>query len=253
MERTYFCLIALFVFLLNFQMEVLAQQDQMEPEETEVWEPVPDVITPGKGTRPPSDATVLVGEDGLSRWQHPDGRSAQWVFKDGVMTVKPGTGSIETKQRFGSVQLHVEWRSPIPSEGEEGQNRGNSGVFLHSRYEVQVLDSYNNRTYSNGMAGSIYKQSIPMVNAARPPGEWQTYDIVFLAPEFNEDGSLDTSARITVFWNGVLVQNDVELQGSTRYRGEPEYKAYDPIAPLQLQDHNHPVSYRNIWIRELEN
>jgi len=240
------------IIMLMLFLPVLstAQQTEMAPEETEVWNPVPEVITPGEGTDPPSDARILLGKNGLANWRHTDGNNARWKLENGVLTVVPGTGSIETRQEFGSVQLHLEWRAPSPARGE-GQDRGNSGVYLHGRYEVQVLDSYNNRTYSNGMAGSIYKQSIPMVNAARPPGEWQTYDIIFIAPEFNADGSLISPARLTVFWNGVLVQYDVELQGPTIYRGKPNYEAYDEVGPLLLQDHDHPVSYRNIWLREL--
>ena len=240
----------LLILLTTIPLAAAAQQQNMAPEETEVWNPVPEVVTPGKGDRPPSDATVLFDGKDLSSWQHPDGSAAGWNVENGVMTVVPGTGSIQTRQEFGSMQLHLEWRAPAPAGGK-GQDRGNSGVFLHDRYEVQVLDSYNNSTYSNGMAGSIYKQSIPMVNAARPPGEWQTYDITFWAPEFNDDGSLQTPACLTVFWNGILVQYDVELQGPTVFRGRPEYEAYKPSAPLQLQDHDHPVSYRNIWLREL--
>lgn len=243
---------SLLILLTTIPLAAAAQQQNMAPEETEVWSPVPPKIEPGpgEGNPPPSDATVLFGGEDLSNWQRPDGSAARWNVENGVMTVVPGTGSIQTRQEFGSVQLHLEWRAPAPAGGK-GQDRGNSGVFLHGRYEVQVLDSYNNKTYSNGMAGSIYKQSIPMVNAARPPGEWQTYDIIFWAPEFNDDGSLQTPACLTVFWNGVLVQYDVELQGPTVFRGRPEYEAYEPSAPLSLQDHNHPVSYRNIWLREL--
>ena len=224
----------------------------MDPEETEVWEPVPEKITPGEGSRPPSDAVVLFrGAGDLSKWMHSGGEPVQWTGGEGQMTVTPGTGEILTRRSFGSVQLHLEWRAPSPAEGS-GQDRGNSGVFLHDRYEVQVLDSYNNRTYVNGMAGSIYKQSVPMVNAARPPGEWQSYDIVFIAPEFRDDGSLKSPARMTVFWNGILVHHDFELKGPTVNRGIPEYEAYDATGPISLQDHDHPVSYRNIWLRELD-
>jgi hypothetical protein len=222
---------------------------QTKPEETEVWEPEPPVVnTMGKI---PSDAIVLFSEEkGLSAWQSTDGSAPGWTVEGDHFTVKPGTGMIRTKESFGSVQLHLEWRSPEKVVGE-GQGRGNSGVFLMGRYEVQVLDSYNNRTYSNGQAGSIYKQYIPLANATRPPGEWQVYDIVFIAPTFNSDGSLNTPARVTVFHNGVLLQNDVELMGPTEYIGKPVYKPHPDALPLELQDHSNPVSFRNIWIRKL--
>ncbi|MDX1638386.1 MAG: DUF1080 domain-containing protein [Balneolaceae bacterium] len=224
----------------------------MEPEETEVWEPVPEKVTPGSSYGdPPSDAIVLFDGTDFSNWEHTDGSEVQWTLEDGAMTVKPGTGGIQTRQNHGSIQLHIEWRAPEP-EGGQGQDRGNSGVFLHNRYEVQVLDSYNNETYSNGMAGSIYKQYIPAVNAAKAPGEWQTYDIIFEAPEFNDDGSVAKPAYLTVFWNGIMVHHKAELKGPTVYIGHPEYEAYEGGAPLSLQDHSHTVSYRNIWMRELE-
>ena len=166
------------------------------------------------------------------------------------MTVKPGTGSISTAAGFGDVQLHVEWRTPTEIAGES-QGRGNSGVFLMERYEVQVLDSYENRTYSNGQAASIYKQHMPLVNASRAPGEWQTYNILFMAPRFGSNGSLERPARMTVLHNGVMVQNHVEIEGPTVFRGSPRYEAHAPKAPIQLQDHRNFVSYRNIWVREL--
>lgn len=222
----------------------------MEPQDTEVWEPVPEKVTPGQDNQPPSDAIILFGGKDLSKWESTKGGPAQWTVENGHFTVKPGTGSIQTKQSFGDVQLHVEWRTPAKIEGE-GQGRGNSGIFLQSRYELQVLDSYNNRTYSNGMAGSIYKQHIPMVNPTRGPGEWQEYDIIYKAPKFDEDGSLESPARMTVLLNGVLIQYDVEITGATAYIGHPEYEAHGP-APLVLQDHTNPVSYRNIWIRPVD-
>jgi len=220
------------------------------PEETEIWDPEPDVVTAGAAAKPPSDAIILLDDAGLSNWQHADGNNAKWHFADGVMTVVAGTTDIQTRQSFGDVQLHIEWRTPTKIEGES-QERGNSGVFLQKRYEVQVLDSYRNRTYANGQAASIYKQHIPLVNASRAPGEWQTYDIVFSAPEFGDDESLLRPAFLTVFHNGVLVQNHAELSGPTVYIGEPSYEAHAARQPLLLQDHGNPVSYRNIWIRDL--
>lgn len=240
------------LFLLT--ANVACAQD-MEPEETEVWEPVPEKVNPNglNDKAPPSDAIVLFDGSDLEAWESAggDGAAAEWEVSGDYFTVVPGTGGIHTKQGFGSVQLHIEWRSPEEIEGE-GQGRGNSGIFLQSRYELQVLDSYDNETYSNGMAGSIYKQHIPLVNAAREPGEWQSYDIIYTAPEFGEDDSVESPARMTVFWNSVLVQDDVEIKGPTEYIGYPSYEAHEDKIPLMLQDHSNPVSFRNIWLRELE-
>ena len=222
-----------------------------DPEATEVWEPVPVVVTPGQNGSPPSDAIVLFDGSDLSAWSAEDGSDAGWQVEDGAMTVVAGTGNIQTRQGFGDVQLHIEWRTPAEVSGE-GQGRGNSGIFLMGRYELQVLDSYNNSTYSNGQAGSIYKQYIPQVNACRGPGEWQSYDVVFTAPRFGGDGTLAKAAYMTVFQNGVLIQNHVELWGPTLYIGVPEYEAHAGRLPLLLQDHGNPVSYRNIWVREIE-
>jgi hypothetical protein len=210
---------------------------------------VPAVVNPGDDGSAPGDAVVLFDGSGLDAWQKEGGGAPQWRVGDGWFEVVPGTGRIETKDTFGDVQLHIEWRTPAPPKGE-GQDRGNSGIFLQNRYEVQVLDSYDSRTYSNGQAGSIYKQSIPLVNASRPPGEWQTYDIIFRAPHFGDDGALTRPAVVTVLHNGVLVQDHVELKGSTAYIGAPAYEKHGPAA-LALQDHDHPVRYRNIWLRRL--
>lgn len=240
-----------------------AQQPQLpKPEETEVWSPVPAVVTPGAtNTAPPSDAIVLFDGKNLDEWvSAQDHTPAQWVVADGIMTVKKakGVGNIETKRKFKNYQLHVEWKVPEKITGS-GQARGNSGVFLASTgpgddgYELQVLDSYNNKTYVNGQAASIYKQSAPLVNANRKPGEWQTYDVVWTAPVFNEDGSVKTPAYVTVLFNGVLVQNHFELKGQTLYIGKPFYKRYDS-APIKLQAHgdqSEPISFRNVWVREL--
>lgn len=221
------------------------------PEWTEQWEPVPAVIDPGATQAdPPSDALVLFDGSGLSEWVSArDGSAAGWTVADGIMTVKAGTGAIKSKRTFGDVQLHIEWRTPSEVSGE-GQGRGNSGVFFMEKYELQVLDSYQNKTYSNGQAGSFYKQHIPLVNASRGPGEWQTYDVVFMAPTFKEKGQLRSPATATVFHNGVLVQNHVALEGPTEYIGMPIYEAHGKLS-LVLQDHGNPVSYRNIWVREL--
>jgi len=221
-----------------------------KPEDTEVWDPVPPVIAPGTGGAPPSDAIVLLDGSDLAAWRHEDGSAAKWIVADGAATVAADTGDIFTRQEFGDVQLHVEWRTPDVVVGD-GQGRGNSGVFLQSQYEVQVLDSYANTTYSNGQAASIYKQHIPLVNASRPPGEWQSYDIVFRAPHFGAGGEVTDKATISVFHNGVLVQDHVEIQGETVYIGAPSYKPHAAKMPLRLQDHHNPVSYRNIWVREL--
>ncbi|MEC5145384.1 DUF1080 domain-containing protein [Chitinophaga sp. 212800010-3] len=223
---------------------------QMKPEETEVWEPVPKVITPGTETlSAPSDATILFDGKNLDNWESDKGGPAKWDVKNGMMTVVKGTGVIKTKQQFEDFQLHIEWRTPEEVKGES-QGRGNSGIFMQEYYELQVLDNYNNRTYSNGQAGSFYKQKIPLVNACKKPGEWQTYDVIWTAPRFNEDGSLKSPARATVLQNGVLVQNNVELEGQTQYIGKPFYVKHGPKS-IALQDHGNPVSYRNIWIRTL--
>jgi hypothetical protein len=240
---------------------VVAQQGaKPSPKDTEVWEPEPPIVTPGKtDADPPSDAIVLFDGTSLDEWENvKDGSPAGWKVHDGVMTVHKPAGNIQTKRTFSNYQLHLEWRIPPDITGKD-QARGNSGVFLASTgtgdggYELQILDSYQNRTYSNGQAGAVYKQAMPLVNAMRKPGEWQTYDIVWTAPTFNEDGSLKSPARITAFHNGVLIQNNFELEGETRYIGKPTYTAHGPT-PIKLQAHgdpSEPISFRNIWVREL--
>ena len=231
------------------------------PQDTEVWEPVPPVITPGPAVSvaPPSDAVVLFDGRNLNEWINSRDKSAAgWTVADGVLTVNKQAGNIETRRTFRNYQLHIEWRIPEHISGD-GQARGNSGVFLASTgggdagYEIQVLDSYSSKTYSNGQAGSIYKQFIPLANAMRKPGEWQAYDILWTAPTFNADGTLKTPAYVTAIHNGVLIQNHVELKGETVFIGAPAYKAYDR-APIKLQSHGDPspvISFRNIWLREL--
>ena len=246
-----------------------------KPEDTEVWEPEPQVVTPGDyfSSTSPSDAIVLFDGSDLSPWQIPQFRGesgsmygientinkldpeyqnqpADWIVENGEIIVKRGAGAIETKQAFGNIQLHIEWMTP-KAEGKEGQGYSNSGIFLMTFYEIQVLNSYENRTYSNGQAGSIYKQSIPLVNASRNPGTWQVYDIIWTAPVFKENGSLQSPARITAFHNGVLIQNNYELTGPTVYNGTPKYIKHPVQLPIRLQDHGNPVRYRNIWVREI--
>jgi hypothetical protein len=206
----------------------------------------PRVIDSGP---PPSDAIVLFDGKDLSQWNGDRNGPAKWEIKEGVATVN-GTGSISTKQEFGDCQLHVEWATPEKVEGE-GQGRGNSGILLQGRYEVQVLDSYINKTYYHGQAGAIYKQYAPLVNACRKPGEWQSYDIIFHAPRFDADGKLEKPGTVTVLQNGVLVQDNVEIKGNTGPTGAPKYRAHPLKQSLVLQDHHNPVRYRNIWIREL--
>jgi len=231
-------------------------------EDTEVYEPVPPVVTPGATCgAAPSDAIILFDGKNEDEWVSAQDHSpAKWIVGDGILTVtkEKGVGNIETKRSFKNYQLHVEFRIPENITGSD-QARGNSGVFLASTgpgdagYELQVLDNYNNKTYVNGMVGSIYKQAIPLANAARKPGEWQTYDIAWTAPTFNDDGTLKTPAFATVFFNGVLVENHFQLKGETRYIGQPFYKKYDS-APIKLQAHgdkSEPISFRNIWVREL--
>jgi len=244
-------------------MPTMAQQQEStaKPEDTEVWSPEPKVVTPGENnTAPPSDAIVLFDGKNQDAWVSAQDRSkpADWVVARGVLTVEKSAGNIETKRKFKDYQLHLEWKIPANITGS-GQARGNSGLFLASTgpgdagYELQILDAYNNKTYVNGMAGSIYKQSIPLANPARKPGEWEVYDVVWTAPVFHADGSLKSPAYVTAFFNGVLVQNHFQLEGETRYIGKPFYKAFES-APIKLQAHGDPsapISFRNIWVREL--
>ncbi len=243
------------IFLCVFTLSAVAQKkNKMKPQETEDWSRKPEAVIPGKKSKAPSDAIVLFDGKNLDKWQK-KGKDmpAAWKVKGKSFTVVPKSGAIETKQSFGDCQLHIEWNSPTKDvkAGKKGQGCGNSGIFLMGRYEVQVLNSFENETYYNGMAGSVYKQHIPLVNPTIAPGKWQAYDIIFTAPKFNADKSLKSPAYLTVFLNGVLVQNHVELKGPTEYIGHPSYKYHDAKVPLFLQDHSNEVSYRNIWIREL--
>ncbi|HMD44223.1 MAG TPA: DUF1080 domain-containing protein [Candidatus Acidoferrum sp.] len=218
--------------------------------------PLPPIVDPGTPStqetpgQPPSDAVVLFDGKDLSDWQNGDKSPAKWKVENGYMEVVAKTGSIQTKKAFGDCQLHVEFMEPLPAVGES-QERGNSGVFLMNQYEIQVLDSYENKTYADGQAAAVYGQYPPLVNASRPPGIWQVYTIVFHGPRFDSAGKLLKPARVTVFHNGVLVQDNVELTGPTAHGSRPPYKAGPDKGPVGLQDHGRPVRFRNIWIREL--
>lgn len=219
--------------------------------------PLPPIVTPATPSTPekagtaPSDAVVLFDGQDLTQWCAMDGSPSKWIVRDGYMECVKGSGYIRTLRNFGDCQYHIEWATPTPAHGE-GQGRGNSGVFFGlTRYEVQVLDSFESKTYPDGSAGSIYGQYPPLVNACRPPGEWQTYDILYTAPRFDADGKLLSPARITAFHNGVLIQNNVALTGPTDWINRDPYSPHPEKQPLSLQDHGNPVRYRNIWVREL--
>jgi hypothetical protein len=247
-KRITFAAIAFFVYATT-QAQDIPAPPKWTHEMTEWYEPVPPVVTAGEDKKPPSDAIILFDGRNLSQWVGKENSDPEWQVKDGILTVVKGTGTISTRQSFGDMQLHLEWRAPAEVVSK-GQDRGNSGIMIQSRYELQVLDSYNNPTYVNGQAGSLYKQTPPLVNAMRKPGEWNTYDMLYTAPRFKDNGTLFSPGRITVLHNGVVIQYNTEFKGNTPYVGLPSYKAHGK-APLTLQDHGHPVSYRNIWIREL--
>tara|TARA_B100001094_G_scaffold63017_1_gene58901 strand:+ start:969 stop:1682 length:714 start_codon:yes stop_codon:yes gene_type:complete len=234
-------IISLFLFS-NF----IYSQNQIKPNEKEVWDPEPKVVNPFYFNGIPSDAIILFDGNDFSKWKSlRSDQKVLWTLNiDKSMTVKPGTGGISTRDEHGSIQLHIEWKTPKIIKGE-GQYRGNSGVFFQRRYEVQILDSYNNRTYSNGQAGSIYLQHVPLVNATLPPDTWQTYDIIFNAPEFNEGGKKIKNGSFIVFHNGVLIQNAVEIISPTL-----DVEDSTPYS-LFLQDHGNLVSYKNIWMRKI--
>lgn len=235
-------------------------QEKMKPEATEYYSPVPPIVTPGAHFGDaPSDAIVLFDGSNLSQWiNSKDSTAAKWTLADNVMTVNKSVGDIQTRSSFTDFQLHIEYRIPSNITGS-GQARGNSGIFLAALpwgpggYELQVLDNYKNTTYVNGQVGSMYKQAVPLANASRKPGEWQTYDVIWTAPRWNDNGTLKSLARVTVIHNGVLVQNNVTLLGDTPYIGMPSYRKHGP-APIKLQSHgdkSEPISYRNIWLRPL--
>ncbi len=232
-----------------------ANSSSANPDNAQVFEPIPSVVVPGATfSSPPSDAIILFNGKNLDEWVSEDDQSpAKWTISNGVMTVNKASGDIATKRKFTSYQLHIEWKIPADITGS-GQARGNSGVFLSDRYEIQVLDNYNNenKTYVNGMAGSIYREAIPLANPEKKPGEWNVYDIAYSDPEFNEDGTIKNPARVTIFFNGVLVQNNQPIEGSTSTDTRHVYVKHGP-APLKLQAHGDksaPISFRNIWIRE---
>lgn len=208
------------------------------------WEE-PPVVTPGENNSAPSDAVVLFDGTDLSAWEN----AQNWKIEDGAMVC--GKGDIRTKASFGDCQLHIEWSAPVPAKGS-GQGRGNSGVFLMNTYEIQILDSYENTTYFDGQAGAIYKQTPPQVNAMRPPGQWNVYDIIWTAPRFGEDGKLESPAYITALHNGVLILNHFELKGDTPFNRPPQYRKHADRLPIRLQDHGNPVRFRNIWVRDIK-
>jgi len=256
----YVCSLAAMVSSGTYSMDASSQDAAAKPEETEQWEPIPPTVSPGiNASAAPSDAIVLFDGRNLDQWVMTDDRSpARWRVENGTMVVDKTVGNIETKRLFKDYQLHLEYRIPANITGK-GQARGNSGLFLASTgpddrgYEIQILDSWENSTYVNGQAASVYKQSAPLVNASRKPGEWQSYDVVWTAPVFQSDGTLETPGAVTVFHNGVLVQNHFRLLGETVYIGKPVYQKYDRAA-IKLQSHHDPsapISFRNIWVREL--
>ena len=239
---------------MNAQEKKYPKPERMTPGMTEFWTPQPKVVTPGDITTnsAPSDAIVLFDGKDLSAWTGRGGAPAEWDVHDGVFTVNKKKGDIQTRQHFNSFQLHIEWCVPENITGES-QARGNSGVFLQGMYEIQILDCYNNKTYTNGQTGSVYKQSTPLANAMRKPGEWNVYDIIYNAPVFNADGSYRVPPTVTVIHNGVLLQNNVVIRGTTEYIGHPQVKKHG-AGPIILQSHgdpSEPISFRNIWIREL--
>jgi hypothetical protein len=252
------CNLFIGILALSLGTRAIAQSEKEEklpsPSATEDWSFKPPLVTPGDTyAQPPSDAIVLYGgQADLAQWEHPDGTPVKWKTDGDAITIVPKATDIRTKQPFGNIQLHLEWRTPEPSEDKDF-NRGNSGVLIMGLYELQIYESwnYNTKIYYNGQAGSVYKQHAPLVNAARRPQTWQTYDVIFEAPVFRADKTLEKPAHMTVFHNNVLILNHVELKGPMVYQGYPKYKFHAAKLPLQLQEHGSRVSFRNIWVREL--
>ena len=255
MKKLLFALAAILLTLnATAQKKNYPVTPEMTPEMTEFWLPQPKVITPGdfNTNSAPSDAIILFDGKDLSKWKSCEGGKAKWDVHDGVFTVVRNTGGIETKEKFGSFQLHIEWSAPTVIDGES-QGRGNSGVFLQGRYEVQILDCYQNETYANGQAGSVYKQVIPKANAMRKPGEWNVYDIIYNAPVFNDDGTYKVAPTVTVIQNGIVLLNHFTILGTTEYIGVPRVVPHGD-GPIRLQMHgdpSEPISFRNIWLREM--
>ena len=236
------CLLPFFGIFVQFSL--LAQ----EVDNLEDWSSKPVSVTTDDSDQPPSDAIILFAGEGLDEWQHADKSAAKWNVTDGILEIVPGTGNLRTKQAFGDVQLHVEWMIPTSDYGT-----GNSGIYLQGRYEVQIFNSYQDeeKIYYNGQTGSIYKQSKPLINASKPKGQWEVFDIIFRAPRFSNDGTLESPAVLTVFHNGLLIQDHFELVGITTHQPKTAYKPHDSKQPLMIQDHGDKVRFRNIWIREL--
>jgi len=260
MTKRLACILVAFSFLTGLYLQAAGEDDGAKAaRQFRIHDPArprPPIVDPGSAStpqqpgKPPSDAVILFDGRDVSNWRAMDGSPAKWVIKDGVMESVKGSGYVRTLQAFGDCQLHVEWATPAKVEGKS-QGRGNSGVFLMNTYEVQVLDSFNNDTYPDGQASAVYGQYPPQVNASRGPAEWQTYDIVFHRPHFDEEGKVVRSARVTVLHNGVLVQDNVEIVGPTTWMNRPPYRPHPDKMPLALQDHGNPVRFRNIWVREL--
>jgi hypothetical protein len=253
MEDNMLRVISKIIFMIVLSQSIIFSQEAPRWRAHDLKRPKPKIITPPAQylpLKPPSDAVILYDGTDLSKWEGMDGEETEWINGDGYFECVRGSGYIRSKQAFGDIQLHVEWMAPLPVKGRS-QGRGNSGVFLMGLYEVQVLDSYDNITYADGQAAAVYGQYPPLVNAARPPGEWQAYDIVFHRPHFNNLGMLVKPARMTVFHNGVLVQNNVELWGGTEWQKYKPYRLHPDKLPISLQDHGNPVRFRNIWVREL--
>jgi hypothetical protein len=241
------------ILALLLQLVCFVSAQEIKRETTEDWSHKPPVVKPGEGMKPPSDAIILFFSDkDISKWEHLNANAATWKAKGQVLQIRKDSGDIQTKQKFGSVQLHLEWMTPDTAE-DKGTSRGNSGILFMGLYELQIYESYNYETqlYYNGIAGSIYKQHAPLVNACRPPSTWQTFDVVFIAPVFNGDKTVRSPAYITVFHNGVLIHHHAALKGPMVYAGYPEYEWHESKLPLRLQEHDSRVSFRNIWVREL--